>query len=82
MHFFFQNSQWTSNKSLMRANAHDYVESSRMMIHFEEAADKIQLAKCNQEDVQLHHLKDSEFFFHVKVLELKLFLSRLFKLNH
>lgn len=69
--FFFRNSQWTSNKSLMRANTHDYVSSARVMIHFEEAADKIQLDKCNQENVQLHHSEDNEFFFHVKVIELK-----------
>lgn len=76
MNPFSPNSRWTSNKSLMRANAHDYVESMRMMIHFEEAADKIQMAKCNQEDVQLHHSENNEFFFHVKVLELRSFLSR------
>lgn len=54
----------------MRANAHDYIESLRMMIHFEEAADRIQMAKCNQKDVQLHYSEGNEFFFRVKVFEL------------
>lgn len=58
----------------MRSNAHDYVESMRIMIHFEEAAERIQMAKCNQVDVQLHHSVDNEFFFRIKVAaELKSF---------
>lgn len=51
----------------MRANESNYIESFRLMIHFEEAAEQIQLDKCNQKNVKLHHEIDNEFYFLVEV---------------
>lgn len=51
----------------MRANESDYIESFRLMIYLEEAAKQIQLEKCNQKNVKLHHVVDNEFYFFVEV---------------
>lgn len=59
---------WKTNKSLMRANESNYIESSRTMIYMEEAAEQIQLEKCNQKNVRLHHVDDNEFYFYVEVI--------------
>lgn len=58
----------------MRANESNYIESFRLMIYLEEAADQVQLEKCNQKNVKLHHVVDNEFYFFVEVIEI-------FKLN-
>lgn len=38
------------------------------MIYLEEAADQVQLEKCNQTNVKLHHVDDNEFYFFVEVI--------------
>lgn len=53
----------------MRSNETDYIESLRLMIHLEEAAEVADIEKCNQTDVKLHHLDDNEFYFFVEVME-------------
>lgn len=60
-------SKWENDKTLMRANESDYIESFRLMIYLEEAAKQIQLEKCNQTNVKLHHVVDNEFYFFVEV---------------
>lgn len=55
----------------MRSSESDYLKSFRTMIDFEEAAEHVQREKCNQEDVQLHHVVDNEFFFFVKVGQIR-----------
>lgn len=52
---------------MMRANEQVYIESFRMMINFEEAAEVIQKEKCNQENIKLHHIDGNEFFFYLTV---------------
>lgn len=51
----------------MRDNETDYIESFRTMIYLEEAAQQIELEKCNQENVKLHHIEDKEFYFSLQV---------------
>lgn len=58
---------WETNKSLMRENEDNYIESFRMMINFEEAAEKVQLEKCNQKNVKLYRVNDTEFYFFIEV---------------
>ncbi|KAJ6648016.1 putative helicase mov-10-B.1, partial [Pseudolycoriella hygida] len=58
--------KWENNKSLMRANESNYIESLRLMIYLEEAAERIELEKCNLKSLQLHHIVDSEFYFSVE----------------
>lgn len=55
----------------MRATESNYINSSRLMIHLEEAREMVQVEKCNQYDVKLHRVSDkiSEFFFCVEVIK-------------
>lgn len=53
----------------MRTSEANYIESLRLMIDLEEAADQAHLEKCNQKKVKLHHVEDNEFYFHVEVNE-------------
>lgn len=63
-----ENRKWTQNKSTMRSNESDYIESLRMMINFEEAAEQIQNNTCSQQDIKLIHVDDNEFFFEIEVI--------------
>lgn len=51
----------------MRADEANYMESMRLMVYLEEAAEQIQIDKCNQKNVKLHHVEDNEFYFTLKV---------------
>lgn len=62
---------WASNKSLMRENADTYIESSRLMVYLEEAAEQIQLEKCSQENVKLYRVNGDEFYFFIEVSNYK-----------
>lgn len=52
----------------MRANETNYIESFRLMINLEEAAEETIVEKCSQTDVKLHHVDDNEFYFIVEVI--------------
>lgn len=67
--FVLTNRKWEDNRSLMRVNEANYIESFRLMICLEEAAERVQLEKCNQTDVQLYHSVDNEFYFYVEVIK-------------
>ncbi len=71
--------KWENNKSSMRLNESNYIESFRLMIHLEEAAEQVQLEKCNQKNVKLYHVNENEFYFFVEVYVL--FLVNWLKTN-
>lgn len=71
---------WVTNKSMMRENETNYIESFHTMIHLEEAAERIELEKCNQENVKLHHIQDNEFYFLVQVCDTNSFETQQIKL--
>lgn len=64
--------KWRSNKSSMRENETNYIDSSRLMIHLEEAFEEVRVRKCNQNNVKLYAVDgiEDEFFFFVEVIKM------------